>query len=59
MKLAESIQLSWWMHLSSPEDLLGNDHFHVGIYKYGDGNLRAALVNMKGNKLFSYQLVTG
>jgi Icc-related predicted phosphoesterase len=27
--------------------------------EYGDGNLRAALVNIKGNKLFSYQLVTG
>ena len=27
--------------------------------EYGDGNLRAALVNIKGNKLLSYQLVTG
>jgi Icc-related predicted phosphoesterase len=27
--------------------------------EYGDGNLRAALVNLKGNKLLSYQLITG
>jgi Icc-related predicted phosphoesterase len=27
--------------------------------EYGDGNLRAALVNIKGNKLLSYQLITG
>lgn len=27
--------------------------------EYGDGNLRAALVNLKGSKLQSYQLVTG
>ncbi len=27
--------------------------------EYGDGNLRAALVNLKGTKLQSYQLVTG
>lgn len=27
--------------------------------EYGDGNLRGALVNLKGNKLLSYQLVNG
>ncbi len=27
--------------------------------EYGDGNLRAALVNLKGNKLLNYQLITG
>ncbi len=27
--------------------------------EYGDGNLRAALVNIKGAKLQSYQLITG
>jgi len=27
--------------------------------EYGDGNLRAALVNLKGDKLLSYQLITG
>ncbi len=27
--------------------------------EYGDGNLRAALVSLKGNKLTSYQLLTG
>jgi len=27
--------------------------------EYGDGNLRGALVNLKGNKLVSYQLVNG
>ena len=27
--------------------------------EYGDGNLRAALVNVKGSKLVSYQLITG
>jgi Icc-related predicted phosphoesterase len=27
--------------------------------EYGDGNLRGALVNLKGNKLISYQLVNG
>jgi len=27
--------------------------------EYGDGSLRAALVNIKGNKLLSYQLITG
>lgn len=27
--------------------------------EYGDGNLRAALVNIKGTKLQSYQLITG
>jgi len=27
--------------------------------EYGDGNLRAALVNIKGGKLVSYQLITG
>lgn len=27
--------------------------------EYGDGNLRAALVNIKGSKLLSYQLITG
>jgi Icc-related predicted phosphoesterase len=27
--------------------------------EYGDGNLRAALVNMKSAKLQSYQLITG
>jgi uncharacterized protein len=27
--------------------------------EYGDGNLRAALVNVKGNRLLNYQLITG
>ena len=27
--------------------------------EYGDGNLRGALVNLKGSKLLSYQLVNG
>jgi Icc-related predicted phosphoesterase len=27
--------------------------------EYGDGNLRAVLVNLKGNKLINYQLITG
>jgi Icc-related predicted phosphoesterase len=27
--------------------------------EYGDGNLRACLVNLKGNKLQNYQLITG
>jgi Icc-related predicted phosphoesterase len=27
--------------------------------EYGDGNLRAALINLRGTKLLSYQLITG
>lgn len=58
-------------HYSPLVSLHGHVHESRGVNKigrttcinpgseYGDGNLRAALVNIKGNKLISYQLITG